>query len=72
MTQEDAEGTGNDKPSRFARIKTAVKNARNFKPFGSSRGADLSTLLSDLKHVSEDGSSFASNIDSADADAPPI
>jgi hypothetical protein len=37
----------------------------------SDTKADMSSLLSDLKHVSETGSSFTNNIGSVDADTPP-
>jgi hypothetical protein len=63
-TQEDAEGNAKqDKPTTYGRFKSFAKKARGYTPFGTSRTAksDLSTLLRDLKHVSED-----------DAYAPPI
>jgi len=37
----------------------------------SDKATDMSSLLSDLKHVSENGSSFTNNIGSVDADTPP-
>jgi hypothetical protein len=61
-TQEDAEGNAKqDTSTTYGKIKSFAKKARGYTPFGTSRTADLSTLLSDLKHVSED-----------DAYAPPI
>ena len=66
-TQDDAEGNVKQKQSRYSKFKSFARKAT-----GYSSTADMSTLLSDLKHVSENGASFASNIDSADAYAPPI
>ena len=61
-TQENAEGNAKqDKSTVYGKIKSFAKKARGYTSFGTSRTADLSTLLRDLKHVSEN-----------DAYAPPI
>jgi hypothetical protein len=50
------------------RLRSVVNRATGI---GNDKKADMSSLLSDLKHVSETGSSFTNNIGSADADTPP-
>ena len=63
-TQENAEGNANqekEKSTAYETMKNMAKKVRAYRPFGSKRTADLSTLLRDLKHVSEN-----------EAYAPPI
>jgi hypothetical protein len=66
----------NEKQGYASRAATAV--GKTFKSVvnrvtgvRSDKKIDMSSLLSDLKHVSETGSSFTNNIGSVDADTPP-
>jgi hypothetical protein len=49
-------------------IKSAFNNVRGI---SKKKKTDMSVLLSDLKHASENGSSFTNNICSVDAELPP-